>query len=128
MFGWEWESFEDLMQSYHASIVDAGPLKVPVRTFDLRRDAKLGLRLVVRSPQDAAGGTGPPPVATVRFNTDKVSFSSNLGLEVVAEGVDVERENTKIHGDPALGELVQDCRVHRLVGSLSQRPAGCIRN
>ncbi len=121
MFGWEWEDFEDLMQSYHASIVDAGPLKVPVRTFDLRRDAKLGLRLVVRSPQDAAGGTGPPPVATVRFNTDKVSFSSNLGLEVVAEGVDVGRENTKIHGDPALGELVQDCRVHRLVGSLSPK-------
>ena len=118
MFGWEWEDFEDLIRSYHVSIIDVGPLKVPVRSFDLRRNEKLGLRLVVRSPQDAAGGTKPPPAAIVRFNTDKVSFSSNLGLEVVAEGVDVERSNTKIHDDPALGELVQDCRVHRLMGSL----------
>jgi hypothetical protein len=118
MFEWEWEDFEDLIRVYHASILDAGPLKMPVRSFDLRRDSKLGLRLVVRSPQDAAGGKKPPPAATVRFNTDKVVFSSNLGLEVVAEGVDVEKENTKIHDDPALGELVQDCSVHRLVGSL----------
>lgn len=74
--------------------------------------------MVVRSPQDATGGARQPLAGEVRFNTDKVTFSSNLGLEVVAEGVDVERENTKIHGDPALGELVQDCSVQRLMGSL----------
>lgn len=48
MFAWEWEDFEELMLIYRASISDAGPLKVPIRTFDVRRDENLALRLVVR--------------------------------------------------------------------------------
>jgi hypothetical protein len=118
MFGWEWEAFEDLIRSHHATISDAGPLKVPVRSFEIKRDEKLGLRLVVRSPQNATGGAETPPAGTVRHNTDRVSFSSILGLDFVAEGVQAESSNTSIHDDPALGVLVQDCSVHRLVGNL----------
>jgi hypothetical protein len=118
VYGWEWEDFEDLIQSCHSRITDAGPLRVPICSFDVRRDEKLELRLVVRSPQDAAGGTKAPPAGAVRFNTDKVIFSSDLGLKFVAEGVHVDRSNTRIHDDPALGELVQDCSVHRIAGSI----------
>ncbi|MEI9980437.1 MAG: hypothetical protein WDN23_15825 [Edaphobacter sp.] len=46
-----------------------------------------------------------------------MSFSG-LGLEAVAVGVHVDRTHTKWHDDPAQGELVQDCSVHRLAGSV----------
>jgi hypothetical protein len=55
MFGWEWEDFEDQIASRQPVITAAGPLNVPIRSSEIRRDEKLALRMLVRSPQYASG-------------------------------------------------------------------------
>lgn len=119
MYSWEWEDFEDIIKSHQAVISDPGPLKNPIRSFVIERDAKLSLVMQTRGPQDAKGGAPVPPPGTVRHNTDAVTFTSTKGLQLVAEGVQPNAEQIKYHDDPAIGELLQDSSIHRLKGSVS---------
>jgi hypothetical protein len=87
MYSWEWEDFEDIIKSHHAVISDSGPLKNPIRSFVIERDPELGLAMQTRGPQDAKGGAPTQPPGTVRHNLDAVTFTSIMGLQLVAEGV-----------------------------------------
>jgi hypothetical protein len=118
MYSWEWEDFEDIIKTHQTVISDPGPLKTPIRSFVIERDAKLSLVMQTRGPQDAKGGAPVPPPGTVRHNTDAVTFASDMGLRLVAEGVQPNAERTKYHDDPAIGELKQDSSVYRLKGSV----------
>jgi hypothetical protein len=118
MHSWEWEDFEDIVKSHQTVISDPGPLKNPIRSFVIERDAELSLVMQTRGPQDAKGGAATPLPGTVRHNTDAVTFTSIMGLQLVAEGVQPNVERTKYHDDPAIGELQQDSSVYRLKGSV----------
>jgi len=118
MYSWEWEDFEDIIKSHQTVISDPGPLKNPIRSFVIERDPELGLVMQTRGPQDAKGGAPTPPPGTVRHNMDAVTFTSIMGLQLVAEGVQPNAERTKYHDDPAIGELQQDSSVYRLKGSV----------
>jgi hypothetical protein len=94
-----------------------GPLKGPVFDFSITRDAKLQLQMVTRAPESAQDNGAVHPPATVRINEDKVTFASNLGLELTAEGV--QPTNTLIHIEGAApGVLEQKIDIHRLKGIL----------
>jgi hypothetical protein len=118
MYSWEWEDFEDIIKSHQTVISDPGPLKNPIRSFVIERDPELGLVMQTRGPQDAKGGAPTPPPGTVRHNMDAVTFTSIMGLQLVAEGVQPNVERTKYHDDPTIGELQQDSSVYRLKGSV----------
>jgi hypothetical protein len=118
MLNWEWENFEDIIGSHQAVIDDPGPLKHPIRSFVIKRNSDLGLVMETRAPQNAAAGMESPPAGTVRHNTDAVSFTSIMGLKLIAEGVQPSATRIRFHDDPALGELQEEISIHRLKGTL----------
>jgi hypothetical protein len=61
------------------------PLKAPIRTFDISRNEKLGLRLVARSPQDATGGAEPPPANTVQILRNKLARLNDAPQSEITE-------------------------------------------
>lgn len=118
MFSWEWEDFEEIVKGHQVVVDDHGPLKSPIRNFSIKRDADLQLVMLTHAPVDAKDSAVSYPPGTVRQNTDKVTFVSKLGLQLVAEGVHAGTTRTIIEVDPPLEEVQQDCSIHRLTGSL----------
>jgi hypothetical protein len=128
MFSWEWEDFEEVVRKYGPIVEDAGPLSTPVQHFTIQRDESLQLRMLTHAPVGAKDSTVSYPSGTVRENTDRVTFASNTGLKMVAEGVHATETRTIWQSDPPVAELQQDCSIHRLNGSLDpgNRETTCV--
>jgi hypothetical protein len=118
MCDWQWESFENLMNKGSFVITDAGPLYTPIRSFSIGRNDKLELILETHAEQTATSNAVVHPAGTVQQNTDSVTFSTGVGIKVVAHGVQSRNHSISFHGNPALGELKEKSSVHRLEGIL----------
>lgn len=123
MYGWQWESFEELVKSYAPVVDDHGPLAGPVHRFDIHRSNNLSLRMETEAPESAVEPRSPHPVGTVRINDDRVTFHNVHGLELEAIGVQVTRTNRRSE-EVAPGITTQSVLIHRLVGKLpNEEPA-----
>lgn len=69
------------------------------------------------APETANQPQSPHPVGTVRINDDRVTFHTDLGLELEAIGVQATRTNRHLEGI-APGVTTQRVNIHRLVGKL----------
>jgi len=123
MFSWQWESFKELIKSYAPTVDDHGPLAGPIHRFSVQRGPDLNLRMQTKAPGSAAEPQSPHPPGTVRINDDRVTFHSDLGLELEAIGVDAVRTHRHFEGI-APGVTTQDVKIQRLIGRLphSQSP------
>jgi hypothetical protein len=117
MFSWQWESFEEIIKSYAPVVNDHGPLAGPIHRFTIRRERDLSLRMETEAPDSANEPQSPYPAGTVRINDDRVTFHSDLGLELEAIGVQATRTNRHLEGI-ATGVTTQRAGIHRLVGKL----------
>jgi len=117
MFSWQWESFAEIIKSYAPVVNDHGPLAGPIHRFTIRRDRDLSLRMETEAPESANEPQSPHPVGTVRINDDRVTFHTDLGLELEAIGVQATRTNRHLEGI-APGVTTQRVDIHRLVGKL----------
>lgn len=118
MFSWEWEYFEEVVREYGPAVEDAGPLSTPVQRFTIQRDESLLLKMLAHAPVGAKDSAVSYPSGTVRENTDAVTFGGNMGLKMVAEGVNVAEAQTIWQSNSPVAELQQNCSIHRLKGSL----------
>ena len=116
---WEWESFERVLTIGSFTIVNFGPLWAPIRSFSITRDEKLQLIMETRAEQTATSYATPYPLGTVRVNTDTVTLSNRMGIEMVAGGVQSHGWKTSFYGDPTLCELREECSVHNLKGIIN---------
>lgn len=87
MFSWEWENFEDLIEGHGMLVNDPGPLKSPIDRFTIKRNADLELAISTHAPVNATDKAVSYPLGTVRENTEKATFISGTGLNLIAEGV-----------------------------------------
>jgi len=117
MFSWQWESFEEIIKSYAPVVNDHGPLAGPIHRFTIRRDSDLSLRMETEAPGSANEPQSSHPAGTVRINDDRVTFHTDLGLELEAIGVQATRTNRHFEGI-APGVTTQIVNIHRLVGKL----------
>lgn len=88
MTHWQHEYVDELLNSKHFWVDDAGPLTSPVCDFSLTRGERD--RLLLKSQSDGKCGWSAKhahPVGTVRENRDKVSFGANNGARLEAIGV-----------------------------------------
>lgn len=118
MCSWEWECFERLLNNNHFTIVDGGPLRVPIRSFSITRNEKLELIMETQADHNATSTATTYPPGTVRITTETVTLSNNMGMEVVVGGVQPRSWTTSFHGDAALGELREECSVHSVKGTI----------
>lgn len=119
MCDWEWESFDKFLNSTSFTVVDGGPLRVPIRSFSITRNEKLKLIMETRAAQSATTNATVYPLGTVRVNTEAVTLSNDMGMEVVAGGVRPRSWKMSSHGDPAPGELREESSIHSLKGIIS---------
>lgn len=117
MYGWQWESFEELVKSYAPVVDDHGPLAGPIHRFSIQRSSDLSLRMETEAPESAHEPPSPHPPGTVRINDDRVTFHNTYGLELEAIGVHAARTNRHLEG-VAPGVTTQSVVIHRLVGKL----------
>ena len=113
MFSWQWESFEDIIKSYAPVVNNHGPLAGPIHRFNIRRDTDLGLRMETESPGHAIEPKSSHAVGTVHINEDKVTFHTDLGLELEAIGVQVTRINRR-HEGIAPSVTTQTAEIHQI--------------
>jgi hypothetical protein len=124
LFSWEWEEFQDIIRNYRPVVNDHGPLRSPIRSFSIERDQDLQIVMTTHCPHTAQDvGVSYPP-GTVRENMDKVTFFSDIGLEIVAEGVHAEQTRTIIETQPPFSEIQQDCSISRLRGTFLGNASG----
>ena len=117
MFSWQWESFKELVKSYAPRVDDHGPLIGPIHRFSIERTSDLSLRMHTEAPFSAKGPRQHQPPGTVVVNDDRVTFQTDLGLELEAIGVSPSRTHTRLEGiAPAF--TTQEVKIHRLVGKL----------
>lgn len=117
MFSWLWENFEVIVRSYAPVVDDHGPLASPIHRFTIRRAKNLNLLMETEGPEYANEPQSPHPVGTVRINDDRVTFHSDLGLELEAIGVQARHTNLHFEGT-ASGVTTQKVDIHKLVGKL----------
>jgi len=122
MFSWQWETFEALIRSYAPTVDDHGPLAGPIHRFSIQRGSDLGLRMKTEAPESAREPLSPHAAGTVRVNDDRVTFHTDLGLELEAFGVHASQTNRRLEGI-APGITTQEVQIHRLVGKLSHPQA-----
>jgi len=115
MYGWQWESFEELIKSYAPVVNDHGPLAGPIHRFTIQRSSDLSVRMETEAPASAVEPPSPHEAGTVRINDDRVTFHSDLGLELDAIGVHAARTNRHLEGI-APGVTTQRVDIRRLVG------------
>jgi len=118
MFSWQWEDFQEIITSYAPIVDDHGPLAGPIQRFNIRRDADLQLGMDTEGPEYVDGPETRYPPGTVRINEDRVTFRSEMGLELEAIGVNATHKNTHIEGS-APGITTQKVDIHRLVGKFA---------
>ncbi len=123
MFSRQWEDFQDIITSYVPTVDDHGPLAGPIRRFKIWRDGDLQLCMDTEGPESVGGPETHYPPGTVRINEDRVTFRSDMGLELEAIGVSAAHTNTHIEGS-APGITTQKVDIHRLVGKFAppQKP------
>ena len=118
MFSWQWESFKELIESYALTVDNHGPLAGPIRRFSIERGTDLSLRMQTEAPVSATEPQSQHPPGTVRINDDRVTFHTDLGLELEAIGVHPSRTQWRFEGI-APGVTTQEVKINRLVGKLS---------
>lgn len=118
MFSWQWEDFQEIITSYAPTVDDHGPLAGPVRRFKIRRDADLQVCMDTEGSESVVGQQTRYLPGTVRINEDRVTFRSDMGLELEAIGVSVSHTNTHIEGS-APGITTQNVDIQRLVGKFA---------
>lgn len=82
-----WDPFAHIVKSELVRVGDCGPLHGPITSFEVRRDDKLQLILETRTGQGATSRALKYPSGTVRLNSEIVSLSNGLGLDVEMSGV-----------------------------------------
>ncbi len=122
MLSWLWESFEEVIKSYAPVVDDHGPLASPIYKFTILRDTDLRLQMETEAPISSTEPTSPEPACNVRVNDDRVTFTSSLGFELEAIGVEATRTNRHFIGIPPC-VTTQSVRIHRLVGRLPRSDA-----
>lgn len=119
MFSWQWESFEEIIDTYAPIVDDHGPLAGPIHRFTIRRDSELRLCMETEAPASATEPKSPHPPGTVRINDDRVTFQTSMGLNLEAIGVNPINTNRHFEGI-APGATTQKAEIHRLLGKLPQ--------
>jgi hypothetical protein len=118
MCNWEWEVLERALSSDSFNIVNAGPLRAPIRSFSITRNEKLELVMETRAEPDATSNFPLYPPGTVRVNTETVTLSNRTGMEVIARGVEPYRWRTSFDAASALWELREEASVYSLRGTI----------
>lgn len=118
----QWQSFEEIIKSYAPVVNGHGPLAGPIHRFTIRRNRDLSLRMETEAPGSANESQSSHPVGTVRINDDRITFHTDLGLELEAVGVQATRTNRHFESI-APGVTTQTANIHRLVGKLPNSEA-----
>jgi hypothetical protein len=87
MHVWEWETFEEVVNSAACSVTNPGPLRAPIDSLSIRRDEERGLILATTCPGNASSSVKPYPAGTVRRSDDIIEFATLTGFTAVARGV-----------------------------------------
>jgi len=127
MSPWEWETFASLLNNGTFAISDAGPLRVPLRSFTIGRDEKLHIVLETKAEQNARSSVPDHPLGTVRVNAETVLFSGSLG-SAVAHGVQPKSHAATISDNPTEGESREASDVNSLEVTLTytQKPVALV--
>jgi len=118
MFSWQWECFEGLLNNTSFAVVDAGPLRVPIRSFSVTRNEKLELIMETRADHNATSNATVYPPGTVRIATETVTLSNSMGVEAVVRGVQPHSCMTSFRSDAPLGEMREESSIHSVSGTI----------
>jgi hypothetical protein len=126
MSAWEWEIFEDLVNSAPCSATNPGPLLAPIENLSIRRNADRQLILTTTTPGVARRSATLYPAGTVRRADDTIEFTSPVGFTAVAHGV-VPRSWVGSHSlKPESANTREESSIHSL--TLSIEHAGRARH
>src|SRR5581483_742642 len=115
---WQWECFEDLVKNDVVEIVEPGPLRVPIRSFTLKRNRKLQIVLATIAEPNATTQAPVFSPGTVRVSDEKVGFSGTMGISAVATGVEPYRWSMHLRNDVSQYESREEASVHKLEGTI----------
>lgn len=87
MCNWDWEVFDKIVTSSMFSITDCGPLRGPVRQFEIERDEELDLVLKTTSAFDSTSDAVARPAGAVYRSEETVRFEGRDGAVATANGV-----------------------------------------
>lgn len=82
-----WDPVEGVMNDSLLRIVDPGPLRAPINSFVVRREADLGLVMETHIAQDAVSRVAEYPSGTLRLNDAFVRWDNGFGFQVLGKGV-----------------------------------------
>jgi len=82
-----WDPVEDVMNDSLLRIVDPGPLRTPINSFVVRRDADLRLVMETQIAQDAVSRVAEYPSGTLRRNDAVLRWDNGFGFQVIGKGV-----------------------------------------
>jgi hypothetical protein len=77
--------------------------------------------MATRAEQDATSSATAFPLGTIRFNTDTAMLSNNMGIELVAEGVQPLSATRSFNADSSLSELREVSSLQSLKGTIGPR-------
>lgn len=88
MLRFEHEEFEKVINNSYISIVDAGPLFNPIKSFKIKRNKKLKLTLTTKSNITAKSNAVKRPEGSVYKNTEIVTLKDLNNNQIILGGVD----------------------------------------
>lgn len=114
MAHWQHDHIDELLNSKHFWVDNAGPLASPVSDFWVTRDERDHLQLKSISASECEWqARHRHPVGTVRVNSDVVSFAGHAGAKLEAIGVQPRRfvQKRKFDGANSCEEISDVARV-----------------
>jgi hypothetical protein len=87
MNAWQWEIFEDVVNSAPCSVTNPGPLFAPIESLSIRRNEDRELILSTTAPDGAHSSATVDPPGTVRRNDEVIEFTTPTGFTAVGRGV-----------------------------------------
>jgi hypothetical protein len=82
-----WDPVEGVMNDSLLKIVDPGPLRAPINSFVVRRNADLELTMETQIAVNAVSQDPEHPTGTLRLNEATVRWDNGFGLQVFGKGV-----------------------------------------
>jgi hypothetical protein len=84
---WQWEVFEDIVNSAPCSVTNPGPLLSPIEALSIRRNEERELILTTTGTGDPDHLNDPPPAGTIRRADETFEFVTLGGFSVLGQGV-----------------------------------------
>ncbi len=107
-----WDPVEGVLNDSLLRIVDPGPLRVPINSFVVRREADLGLVMETQIAQDAISQVAEYPSGTLRRNNAVVRWDNGFGFRALGKGVlshGHRSSNNYVRGEHIASE---NCSLH----------------